>query len=228
MTGRFAHSLAVVALAHAGIVLTIVLVPGCRALFVRTPEVAVPVDFVVEAPPPAAEAAVPPEPAPDEPREEPPDEPVVPDPRPEPRKRKPIKVSRRKVRRAVAEPARPPKALSREEVRKLLAQGAKLGDHTSIPDEDARGFEAVRQALYQVWDQPAAEEAAGAVAEVSIRLAADGAVTERTLSRASGLPALDASVMRAVKAVDRIHGLTASFLRRHKVVTVSFKVEESP
>ena len=83
----------------------------------------------------------------------------------------------------------------------------------------------VRERLHEAWRQPSAEEAGDAEVEISIKMDGTGRVTGRDMVRSSGNPVLDASAMAAVRAVDRIWGLPASFLARHSEVTVSFKVE---
>jgi TonB family protein len=115
--------------------------------------------------------------------------------------------------------------LTPEQIRDLLAKGAKPSDHTSIPSEDARCFEAIRQAFFRSWEQPSKAAVGDAVAELGFTLSGDGRVGARRLARSSGNALLDESVLAAARSVDRIYGLTPSFLSRHRDVTVSFKVE---
>ena len=72
-----------------------------------------------------------PEPAPD-----PPEPVTAPEPEPAPAPKPPKReIERgRRIRRKSSQPPR--KTLSDEEIRRLLAEGARLSDHTSIPDED--------------------------------------------------------------------------------------------
>jgi hypothetical protein len=151
-------------------------------------------------------------------------EPPEPTPEPERPKPNPIEVSRQKVTRV---PDNKPKTipLTEEQIRKLLEQGAKPSDHTSIPDEDSRCLELIRQTLYGAWVQPSAEEAGSSVALATLKLAGDGIVVSHDLSRPSGNTAVDGTVRQALAAVKRIPGLTPAFVARHGSVTVSFKVE---
>ena len=50
----------------------------------------------------------------------------------------------------------PPKTLSPREIKELLDRGAKPGDHTSVPDDEARCLEAVRRA-FSLAEPPRAE-----------------------------------------------------------------------
>jgi len=206
---RFGRILRVVAVVHIAVLAAVVLFPGLRSLFEPKKETTLPVEFVVEAPQdpvPALPPVVPP--------------PSIPPPS------KPRRVIERSTTRVDKQPTRPEREpMTEEEIRKLLAQGAKLSDHTSVPDEDTRCFELVRRALYGAWDQPAAAEAGNARAEVALRLGAGGRVVSRDIVKSSGNSVLDASVKVALNAVERITGLTAGFMERHKVVTISFRVE---
>jgi TonB family protein len=120
-------------------------------------------------------------------------------------------------------PRRP--TLSPEEIRGLLEMGARPGDHTSIPGEEQMCLELIRRRLYDAWTQPSSAEAAGATAEVRLRLLPGGVLGERAMVRGSGNPAVDASVMEAVNAVRSVQGLTTEFLRRHETVVIAFRVE---
>lgn len=209
--GRFGRILRVVAVIHIAVLAAVVLLPGLRSWFEPKRETTLPVEFVVEAPA---------EPAPPLPSLPPPPSPSPP-PIPAPRR-----VIERSTKRLEKRQPRPEtKPLTEEEIRTLLAQGAKLSDHTSIPDEDSRCFELVRRTLYGAWAQPAAAEAGDARAEVALRLDAGGRVVGREIVKPSGNSVLDTSVLVALNAVDRISGLTAGFMERHKVITILFRVE---
>ena len=115
--------------------------------------------------------------------------------------------------------------LSKAEIQKLLDMGAKAGDYTSVPDEDARCLSVIKNTLHTVWDQPAAEDVGDAVAVLQIKLSAGGNVSGGRLHRKSGNAALDSSVLRIAGNIRRIHGLTPDFIRRHPSVTISFSVD---
>lgn len=211
MNSRFFHYLKIVAAVHVGVVVVLMVVSGWRGFPRKKSAVMVPVEFVVEVPaPPAVVHEQVPENALEQESKQ--------------SREKPIERSHTKIRRkSDGKPSQ--RQLSQEEIRKLLAKGARAGDHTSIPGDDTRYFEIVRQTLYKAWAQPSAEEVGDAVAEVSIRLRRDGQIIDRNMERESGNAVMDASVMEAVNSVQRITGLSSAFLIRHEAITVSFKVE---
>ncbi len=210
---------------HVGVVLLLLFHSGIVRLFEPKPEVVVPVEFVVDTTPLMPDVS---EVLPDmsEPETEPEPEPqTIPEPEPKPRPRKKIEVSRKKITRSNAPKPKKQKQLSEEEIRKLLAAGAKPSDHTSVPDEDARCFSIIKDALHAAWEQPSAEAAGDAVAVLRITLGRDGTVKRSDLHKSSGNPALDSSVKAVGINIHRIHGLTGDFIRRHSSVTVSFTVD---
>jgi hypothetical protein len=112
------------------------------------------------------------------------------------------------------------------EIRRALALPRQDADRQpAAPDEEQRCLEIVRRTFYDAWIQPSAVEAGDAIAEARIRLAPNGAVRDRALVRKTGNVIMDDSVTAALRAVEKIPGLTAGFLRRHEVITISFKVE---
>lgn len=114
---------------------------------------------------------------------------------------------------------------TQQEIARLLAQGHTPGAETRFSfDEEARGNELIRQTYYNAWTQPTKEEAGDAVAVVSIGLAIDGTVTSRRMKTPSGNPSFDASVKAAADSVQRIPGLTQSFLKNNRLIDVTFKV----
>jgi len=219
MNDRFVHYFRIVAAIHVGVILLFAVLSACGIFFRKRRDVAVPVEFVVEIPPvlqareeiPAAAV-----------EQIPVDAPV---PRPEPKpERKPIKRSYRRIsRKNVSSSTR--KSISSDEIKRLLAQGAKPGDYTSIPDDDTRCLEIVRQVLFRAWRQPGAEEIGYHVPEIRIWLDSDGRILKWKLVTESESPVHDASVIEAVSSVRRIDGLSTAFLERNRSILVSFKVE---
>lgn len=230
MSQPFSRTLKVVTGLHVGIVLILLFHSGVVSLFEPKPEMVIPVEFVVDVTPPMPDVdeLLPPvaEPKP-EPEPEPPatiPEPTPAPPKPNPKPRKKIEVSRKKITRSNA-PKKPKRnTLTEEEIRKLLAAGAKPSDHTSIPDEDQRCMALIRNTLHAVWDEPTAEAAGGAETELRITLEPGGRIRSSKLHRRSGNVSLDSSVQRVADSVQRIHGLSADFIRRHSTVTISFSV----
>lgn len=214
MNRRFGYYFRLVALAHVLIVIFFLLASGWRRFSRPESLVMLPIELRVEVPAQKEVTEPPPAPAPEP-------EPVR---EPEPSRRKPIQRSTMPITRQSDN--RPPrKTLTEEEIRRLLHQVVKPGNHAVLPDKDAICLEKVRHALHDAWVQPSSEEAGDAVARASITFADDGRITARRLAEGSGNATLDASVMHALNAVSRIDGLTKDFLSRHKVVTVAFKVE---
>ena len=228
MSQQFSRTLKVVTGAHVGIVLLLLFHSGIVRLFEPKPEMVIPVEFVVDVTPPMPEVdeLLPPVAEP-EPEPEPEPSALIPEPSPAPPKPKPprkIEVSRKKITRSNAPKTPKKNPLSEEEIRKLLAAGAKPGDHTSIPDEDSRCYALIKNTLHAVWDQPSTAAAEGAEAELRITLDRDGRIRSSKLHRKSGNSVLDASVQRVADRVQRIHGLSADFVSRHPSVTVAFSV----
>ena len=250
----FARSFRIVAAVHASLLAVLLGMSACSRLTQRHAELRIPVDFVVEPPPSKTRTAPQPEPVeiarPDpKPEVKPDPKPEVkPDPEPEAKpevkpdvavlpqpekRRKVIERSNRVVTRNAAQPPQPrPRPLpdgkgrlTEEEVRELLRKGARLGDHTTIPDADTQDFERVRAALYRAWVQPTAEEVGDAVTAIALRLGPDGQVQSVNLVSPSGNAVMDGSVLRAARSVRRIAGLGDDFVRRHGVIEVAFKLE---
>ncbi len=114
-----------------------------------------------------------------------------------------------------------------EEVQKWLEMGAKPSDHTSIPaDEEVRCLEVIRSVFYDAWIQPSKDEAGDSVVEVTLRFGQDGAIAGASMTKKSGKPVLDDSVMLAVNSVKEVRGLTPGFLKKHETVPVEFYVKE--
>lgn len=220
MGRSFGHSLRWVTVVHVAVLIVVLSFSLFSAQARRRTEVVIPVEFMVEVPASVAPTAIePPQPNVPAPPKAPPKAPLE-----TPSKRKPIKVSRRLVTRPnEGKPLTP--ALSEEEIRRLLEQGAKPADRTSIPSEDARCMETIRRRLYGLWSQPSYAEVRGAVAEVSLTFRPDGSIETSLLVRKSGNELLDESVQRMLQSLDLIEGLPSSFLQRRKTVSVSFLVE---
>jgi protein TonB len=219
----FGYNLRIVTIVHVVIVLALSGVSGCRWLFRRKPKKVIPIEFTVEVPgEPAPEPApaVEPEPVPAPP---PPDPAPVKKPPVKKKPRKKIETSQKRIRRPTGSDRKP--TLSPEEIEKLLAQGARPSDRTRIPDADARGFARVRSAFYEVWVQPSRAEVGGDTVEAIIVLAEGGRVISGRLSRPSGNAVLDNSVRRALNAVKRVTGLPSGFEKRHREISIAFRVE---
>lgn len=138
-----------------------------------------------------------------------------------------IKKSTKKIKRP--EPPKPKApALSQEEIKKLLAAGAKISDRTSIPADEfpfAWYFALVRQTMYDAWNQPSTLSAsAGLTTEVTLRVLRDGTITQRKMTRASGNKLMDDSVMKAVEAVPKLRPLPPGFGGSSKDIVIEFEL----
>lgn len=184
----------------------------------------------------------------DEPEPEPDPEPVPIVDKPKPVKPKPDKPKRKPIEKSnkvvvinqprVSTPVvkSPPKTttssstkkndLTPEEIKKLLDMGAKPSDHTSVPGERERCLAIVKNKLYSAWRRPSlppTEVARPAV--LTIHLGDNGFVTKYKITRSSGNNELDASVVSAARAVRRIPGLTSSFIKEFRTITIEFYLE---
>jgi len=237
MGRRFSKTFKVVAIVHAVLLLLIFSRSGIVRLLESEPELVIPVEFVVDVSPAMPDVGdvlpdIPePEPIPETipeppaPIPEPDPAPNTEPPKPKPPKRKKIKVSNKRITRSSNSNRPKQTRLSAAEIKKLLAQGARPGDYTSVPDENARCLAMIKKTLDAVWDQPSAEAAGDSVAVLQIKLSGNGRVSGGKLTRKSGNAALDNSVLRIAGNVRRIPGLTPNFIRRHPSVTISFTVD---
>jgi TonB family protein len=215
MNKRFYKSLKLVTIIHVGVLIVILVMSGWHRLFgAKTEAHVIPVEFVVEVPASAAPETRVVSDAPD---------PSPPTPQRQPRKRPEIKVSERRIRKDGGSRRKP--TLSEEQIRKLLAQGAKAGDHTSIPpDEETRCLAIIRQAVQPIWEQhqPSRDTVGDAVVAIEFKIGSGGMVTGRRVLRASGVATLDRAALAAAAKVKRFRGLTASFIRKHPTYPVNF------
>jgi outer membrane biosynthesis protein TonB len=238
MSRQFSRTLKVVIIVHAVLLLLVFSRSGIARLFEPEPELIIPVEFVVDVSPamPDINDVIPDvtefepepilEPIPDpEPEAIPEPQAVLepkPEPKPKPPKRKKIKISKTRVNSSNASKQ---KRLSAAEIKKLLDKGARAGDHTSIPDEDARCMDIIKRTLDSVWDQPSSEAAGDSIAVLQLKFSGNSRISSGKLYRKSGNVALDSSVSRITQNIQHINGLTPDFIRRHPSVTISFSVD---
>ena len=117
------------------------------------------------------------------------------------------------------------KKLSAEEIQRMLRMGAKAGTRNIVPDEDVMMLIKIKNTFYDAWAQPPAAEAGNAEVLVQVRFKTDGSILGFDMVQKSGLAEMDDSVRRAVVSVDRVYGLSPTFLSRKSTITISFKVE---
>lgn len=189
----------------------------------RQPDRLVFVDFTVSVPPPPApETPAPPKPEPPKPPEPEPEDIAMPAKKPPeakpPAPKKDIRQTNRITKTQTFAKAPPPKdiPLSPEQIAALLKKGARIGETTSIPDDDQIALGAyynhVHERMYAVWQQPAQlKNLPGLSAAASITVAPNGAVSGRRLTRGSGNELMDDSVMQAVNSVGTLRALPAGY-----------------
>jgi protein TonB len=178
-----------------------------------------------------------PEPEPPPVIKEPPQEPVPrpkptartkPTPRPKPTPKK-IKVSRQRVRRDDDPPPKPkPRTqLSPDQIEKMLAEGIETSARGQVIDDGIPSwyYSLLTRTMYEKWQQPSGVSAgAGNVTRVTIRVLKNGTITRREITRSSGIPVMDDSVMRAVNSISSVKPLPASFNEDYKDIYIDFEL----
>ncbi len=134
--------------------------------------------------------------------------------------------------------------LTADEVRKLLARGAKIGNKSSLSDADIRRLlnsdsrfgegsavtqefvvlDMVRQAMYRAWNQPTDIGIAGLVTRVELTFNPDGTIVSSRIISSSGNKVMDASVQHAVDSVRRVANLPSGYLSSHRRIPVAFEL----
>ena len=212
-------------------------------------EFTIAVDPVEEEPPPAPKEPEPtPQPKPD-PKPKPDDialqkkKPDPPKKKPDPPKeqkkpeqKKPEKPKIEKGKRVTKKPVVPstvkPKekqTLTDEEIRKWLGKRVKVGETTSLPQNDlSLNFSLIKNALYDAWNQPSRETAGNRPAEVAFRVGPGGHIQNPHLQTSSGSAAFDQSALEAVRRVGSIPDLTAEFINQFKGqdLVIEFKLSD--
>ena len=150
-----------------------------------------------------------------------------PNPPEPPKPPKDIRQTNRVVRKG---PPPKDKPLSAAEIERLLKMGARIGETTTIPDDNqlalAAYFNHVHERMYAVWQQPSQlKSLPGLSADVRITVAPDGRITGRTRTRSSGNGLMDDSVMQAVNAVKALKALPAGF-RKPVDIEITFEIAQ--
>lgn len=188
-----------------------------------------------ELPPPLPQPKPPetkPEPPKEKPKEKPKDSPKPPDkPKekpPEKPKPKPIKIGQRvgPVTTGKKEATKPPtqQAMRPEEIRKLLAAGARAGNRNQIPaSEDAR-CKGIIIRRFQEACRAYGLEPSDRKLELSFRLDARGRVSQLRINASSGNRAWDDAVLQACRTVRVIDALSRSWLEANPENTINLRV----
>jgi type IV secretory pathway VirB10-like protein len=238
MNKWFLHHLTAVTLVHVALILTLVMWSVISGCFRKKPETVLPVEFVVDVTPPGPdkesknEPPAPkskddiPEPKPKKADKKPPEKPKK-EPEPKPAK-EPIKISDRKVVRDSSPPKRGQNRLSEEEIRRLLALGAKPSDHTVIPGLLDMSKLMVKNALFDRWDPPSREASGNAVTVVRVWFREGGWIDRWKIESPSGIQAFDESVSQVFGIVKQIPNLAGDFISEYRFrgFTIDFRLEE--
>jgi outer membrane biosynthesis protein TonB len=151
--------------------------------------------------------------------------------KPEVKKPVPKPVERPVERKVVRRPSQPQgtttKRLSDEEIRRLLALGATPGERDVIPAQSDMYRLMVRNALHDPWLPPDKADVGAATARVRIWIGDGGRIVRWSMEKASGVAALDASVVNVMNSVRDIPGLGGDFINQYRVrgFSVDFQVE---
>ena len=227
MEDRFRKRIKVTTLWHFGVVIVLMIVPALYSWHLHRADMdsLTFVDFTVAIP--GDTSLPPPQSLDDLAKPEPKQEAKSEVTEPSPGKTK-IQKSTKLVKRPAPQGGTTKKSnLSMEEIRRLLAAGARISDHDSIPDNyvEVGYYQKVRKAMYDAWNQPGGLSAsAGLVAEVRIRVTRAGLITQREMTRASGNSMMDESVMSAVNTVSQLPPLPPQFSGAYKDITIQFEL----
>ncbi len=231
---------------HGGVLFLMLVLPwltkGCASK--RPNEKLMFVEFTVSIPPPPAPEITKPEmtkPEVEPPKPEPEDTIKMPDkkptppkpevkpepPKPEPKPPKSSRQTNRVIRRAPTPIDKPP---SDAEIARLLAQGARISNKTSIPppEQQLQGayLNHVHDRMYAVWQQPTQlKNLPGLRTSVEITIAPDGRILKRVKVAGSGNALMDESVMKAVTMVQALRALPAGH-KKPVDVTIDFELSE--
>lgn len=250
MSDRFHRTFKASLITHAAVITLLLLVPVInRCARPKQPEEIVTfVELVSPGAPGAAAVAPPPEPEP-EPEPEPPKpeppkpEPPEPEPEPEPirepepkpvkqevKKPKEIKVNtNRVVRKDLPKPAAPKPKLTEKQLRDMLSSDLPTSSSASAAPSRSGGSATemgaylgrIRPILFNAWSRPPG--ISGLKTTVSIRVAKNGAIMQRTIVSGSGNPSMDSSVMDALRSVSTLPPLPASYAEAYRDIVIEFE-----
>lgn len=150
-------------------------------------------------------------------------------PKPQPKKKTEIKKGKRVVRKipqSANKAQNPP--LSEAEIKKWLDRGAKIGDKTSIPENEASMNGSILMGkLYDSWLPPPKEASGRRPATVVFDIGEGGRLSGPSIEISSGSVQYDKSCLEAVSRAGRVSGLSAEFIRHYgKRCRVVFKQKD--
>lgn len=216
-------------------------ISGCRfkKQKVELVEFTIAVDQFIEEEPPAPKEEVkksPPEPPPKkddiaikkEPKKP---EPKKPEPKkPEPKKAKPKIEKGKRVTKPVVKSDIKPKTkqtLSDAEIQKWLNKRVKIGETTSLPQNDlSLNFSILKNAIDTAWYQPPREAAGFRPAEITFNIGPGGRISNPRIAISSGSVVFDKSAIDAINRIGSLPDLSAEFIKQYKELTIEFKLKD--
>lgn len=167
-------------------------------------------------PPPKPDDIAQPKPKKDPPKKDPPKKVEKKDP-PKNTVKKEIKKGKH-VTRKVESHVKPKErqTLSDAEIEKWLGKRAKIGETTSLPqNEVSLNVSILRTVFYEAWTPPQKSASGSRPAIVSFKITRDGTLHSPSIIESSGSPAYDNSCLEAIRRVGRVSDLTPSFIREY-------------
>ncbi len=150
--------------------------------------------------------------------------------KPEKKKPVPIKVSKERygpVTTGKKDKTKAPtqKALSEDEIRKMLAKGAKSGNKNQIPKNEAqRGLGLIKSAFEEKCREAGMEASpTGKNPTLQVTFAKGGRVTKVAIAESSGDRAFDNRVLMTCRQVKRVSGLSESFIEQFNPVEIAIR-----
>lgn len=189
-----------------------------------------PVPDPLPPPPPLPDPPKPEPKKPEKPKEKPKEAPKKPEKPKEKPKKPTIKIGERvgPVTTGKKDPkkAATQKALSADEIAKLLGMGAKAGNKNQIPKNEAsRCYGAIQRAFYDACNQYGLETSpTGRDPRLTVTFGSGGRVNNITIAQSSGDRTYDNQVLQACRQVRQISGLSQAFLNDYKTVTIQLSV----
>jgi len=120
-------------------------------------------------------------------------------------------------------PANPPPGLTADDIHGILGGNPP----SSAPISHSPSDQAIlHDVFYSRWQPPPKAEVGNASPVVALLFDADGTIREAKIKSPSGIPALDDSVLQAVRQVGKVEGLSRELLNSGQPVEISFVVEE--
>jgi TonB family protein len=123
----------------------------------------------------------------------------------------------------------PPKGpvLSPDQIKKLLAAGARISDTTSVPDnwQETGYYQKIGDRIQRVWASQSDSVPPGYSGQVVIRVQRNGSIAGSSIKQSSGNSAVDASLMKAVRTITKVDPLPSSISGSPAEIVVYFDTD---